>query len=150
MVHSKFMGVLFATCTLAASQLALAAGDSNALHGYNCRLVYDGGSFQEISGGFQAGKYVNISGAPAWMICPLDCEASNSTHYIYLSAAGSCTLGRTYIGGGSTSYYSPSGSGSGSGYNYYYWSSLTCSTSYPMEIQCRVPNGASVLGYFSY
>jgi len=151
MRYSTITGTVLAVCILAFSQASPAAGDVNAMHGYNCRYVSANSPYGEIPGGFQSGKFVNISGASAYLICPMNCETGNNAYAIYLSTSASCLLAKTNLGGGSTTYYNPTASGSGTGYNYYVYSSVvTCNYATPLEIQCFVPAGTSAFGLYSY
>jgi hypothetical protein len=137
MKRSALIGAVLATGALAASHDAFALVSMNP---DACVLVSNTYPYPQISGATGGGgAFANNSGGYAWAMCPVPWQDGSYNFLVTgSSTTATCYLITSSTGGGSSVY-----AGTRSGNQVSFYVPLT-SGSYSAEIQCYIPNGASI------
>ena len=134
----KSAAILLGACVFGASQRSDATTVS--MHPFNCVLVDNGSPPKEIDGWHDNGNFANRTGGSRWAKCPVPFH-DNAYHFkLYGSSTSmTCYLQVASAGGNPTLYSTTSHSG-----NEYYWYRQLTAGSYAAELQCYLPNNASI------
>lgn len=142
MHRSTLTGLLFAACALTTTHVASATALS--MNPDACRLVSTTSPYYDISydstGG--AGAFTNMSGGSAWAMCPMAWQDGDYNFMMAGSTLGTsaCYLIVTNSSGSGSSLYFPT---SHAGNEVFFYAALTAGT-YAAEIQCDIPNNATI------
>ncbi len=144
MKRSTLIGAVLATGVLAAGTNSFGAVIS--MNPDSCVLVSNTSPYPQISGATSgSGQFTNNSGGYAWAMCPVPWENGQYNFTVSgSSTSAACWLVVSATGGGSSAY-----AGTRSGNQVSFYVPLT-SGSYSAEMQCYIPNGASIWHTMNY
>lgn len=142
MNRSTLIGSVLAICIFAVARLASASGALSS-NPDGCKLVSTASPYYDITydSTLGGGMFTNSSGGYAWAMCPVAWQDGAHSFMVAGSTTdtSACYLITGSTGGGSTLYYPTSTAG-----NEVFFSADLTSGTYTAEIQCDIPNGASI------